>query len=135
MTPKPQIGSGTRILPSRMAPVPFRSKIRGFEVIADVPLAYLASFRRKRCPDCVSYDGFVRMFSEGRRTFFVCGCAIFNARRKLAEIGRDRFEAEATEWTEANRERIERQEEKDLKELKELYDAENVSIGKDVAKG
>jgi hypothetical protein len=67
---------------------------------AQVPVGFIASFRKKNHFLCESGKGFTIVTVKGERTNHLCQCAIPRAAKKLREVGVKGMEELGIEWKE-----------------------------------
>ena len=64
----------------------------------NIPVGFLASFRKRSHSECQSGKGFKVIMSAGRRSNQLCFCAINRALQNFRDIGSENFKKHASEW-------------------------------------
>lgn len=74
---------------------------------ANIPIGFLASFRKKKHLMCEPGRGFViQRVAGGERQNVVCDCAVFRARDRMTRVGTTAFEALGQEWLITEKQRL-----------------------------
>lgn len=64
----------------------------------NIPVGFLASFRKKNHSECAGGGGFKPFISAGRRSNQLCFCAVNRAVKNFRDIGSENFKKHASEW-------------------------------------